>query len=291
VGFRRFGSVSQSIDIRAGTTAIKDQGRRGTCVACAATAVHEVVRADGVELSVEFLHWASKRRDGLPPLSEGTTLPAAKDALNQDGQPPEVRWPYDDTRDQWAATYQPPVAAMDDAERCRLNGGEMLSPTAAAIRDAIDRGRPVVVGIRLYATWYAVGPDGRIAMPAVGSRDLGGHAVLVLGYRGDELIVQNSWGYDWGADGSAYVPNDYVDRFALRHTFASFKAQSGVSPFQLEEWLGHARLDTTSIYVHMAKQNARKVMEATSLRHAHCLPTDGHRECCVSVNLNSIMLP
>lgn len=52
---------------------------------------------------------------------------------------------------------------------------------------------------------------------------------------------------------------------SLRHTFASFKAQSGVSPFQLKEWLGHARLDTTSIYVHMAKQNAKKVMEATSL--------------------------
>jgi integrase/recombinase XerC len=52
---------------------------------------------------------------------------------------------------------------------------------------------------------------------------------------------------------------------SLRHTFASYKAQSGVSPFQLKEWLGHARLDTTSIYVHMAKQNAKKVMEATSL--------------------------
>ncbi len=52
---------------------------------------------------------------------------------------------------------------------------------------------------------------------------------------------------------------------SLRHTFASSKAQSGVSPFQLKEWLGHARLDTTSIYVHMAKQNAKKVMEATSL--------------------------
>lgn len=52
---------------------------------------------------------------------------------------------------------------------------------------------------------------------------------------------------------------------SLRHTFASYKAQSGVSPFQLKEWLGHARLDTTSIYVHMAIQNAKKVMEATSL--------------------------
>lgn len=57
----------------------------------------------------------------------------------------------------------------------------------------------------------------------------------------------------------------HITPHSLRHTFASYKAQSGVSPFQLKEWLGHARLDTTSIYVHMARQNAKKVMEATSL--------------------------
>ncbi len=56
-----------------------------------------------------------------------------------------------------------------------------------------------------------------------------------------------------------------VTPHSLRHTFASAKAQSGVSLFQLKEWLGHARLDTTSIYVHLAHQNAKKVMEATSL--------------------------
>jgi len=35
--------------------------------------------------------------------------------------------------------------------------------------------------------------------------------------------------------------------------------------FQLKEWLGHANLNTTQIYVHMGRQNAKKVMEATSL--------------------------
>jgi len=52
---------------------------------------------------------------------------------------------------------------------------------------------------------------------------------------------------------------------SLRHTFATAKAEKGVSPFQLQQWLGHANLNTTQIYVHMGRQNARKVMEATSL--------------------------
>ena len=51
----------------------------------------------------------------------------------------------------------------------------------------------------------------------------------------------------------------------LRHTFATYKAERGVSPFQLQQWLGHANLNTTQSYVHLGKQNAKKVMEQTSL--------------------------
>jgi site-specific recombinase XerD len=34
----------------------------------------------------------------------------------------------------------------------------------------------------------------------------------------------------------------------LRHTFATCKAEKGVSAFQLQQWLGHANLNTTQIY-------------------------------------------
>jgi integrase/recombinase XerC len=51
----------------------------------------------------------------------------------------------------------------------------------------------------------------------------------------------------------------------LRHTFATYKAEKGVSPFQLQQWLGHANLNTTQIYVHLGRQNAKKIMEQTSL--------------------------
>ncbi len=52
---------------------------------------------------------------------------------------------------------------------------------------------------------------------------------------------------------------------SLRHTFASHKARQGVSAFMLRDILGHRKLDTTQIYVHLAKQDTKKVMEATSL--------------------------
>jgi integrase/recombinase XerC len=52
---------------------------------------------------------------------------------------------------------------------------------------------------------------------------------------------------------------------SLRHTFATRKAQMEVSPYDLKELLGHAKLDTTMIYVHMARADRHKLMEATSL--------------------------
>jgi integrase/recombinase XerD len=53
---------------------------------------------------------------------------------------------------------------------------------------------------------------------------------------------------------------------SLRHTFASCKAEHGVSAFQLQQWLGQASVTTSQIYVHMTRnQNSHKLMQETSL--------------------------
>jgi hypothetical protein len=207
--------LNGTLDLRDRQSPIKDQGRRGTCVACAATAGHEALRGEGIDLSAEFLHWAAKRRDGLPATADGTTLAAAADALAQDGQPPEELWPYDETRDQRAVGYAPPGDCTAIALARRLAGGADLTPSAVAVRHALARDQAVVLGIRLHATWFQLPPDGRVGMPAAGARDFGGHAVLVVGYDADALIVRNSWGPDWGLDGYAYLPDAYVDAFGV----------------------------------------------------------------------------
>ena len=49
------------------------------------------------------------------------------------------------------------------------------------------------------------------------------------------------------------------------HRKLGYKAEKGVSALQLQQWLGHANLNTTQIYVHLGKQNARKIMQDTSI--------------------------
>lgn len=174
-----------------------------------------MIRSEGIELSIEFLHWASKQHDKLPRQSQGTTLVAAKEALDLDGQALESSWPYDDTRDQRSVAYAPPMSAVTEAQLRKLNCGRVVIPRATAVHDALGLGSPVVLGIWLHTTWFNLGADGRIAMPPIGSRDLGGHAVTVVGFRPDEFIIQNSWGIGWGIEGFAYLPSDYVNQFGI----------------------------------------------------------------------------
>ena len=56
-----------------------------------------------------------------------------------------------------------------------------------------------------------------------------------------------------------------VSPHSFRHTFATMKAEHGISPYKLRARLGHARLDTARIDVHLAEANGQKRMEATSL--------------------------
>lgn len=91
---------------------------------------------------------------------------------------------------------------------------------------------------------------------------------------GDDHLFLNRYGEPIGERGVRKLVTRYrvgakitkkASCHSLRHTFATYKAEKGVSPFQLKEWLGHANLNTTQIYVHMAKGNSKKVMGATSL--------------------------
>ena len=181
-----------------------------------------MLRAEGVELCTEFLHWAAKQRDPFGQSAEGTTLDAAAGTLRDLGQPPEECWPYDPGRDQISAGYAPPPKACEMARARRLDGGRALATTTTALRIALDSGEAVLLGVRLYKTWFTPTPDGRIAIPRQGDRLLGGHAVLLVGYvegegeGGGYFLVRNSWGADWAAGGYGFLPYAYVEAHGLQ---------------------------------------------------------------------------
>jgi len=52
---------------------------------------------------------------------------------------------------------------------------------------------------------------------------------------------------------------------SLRHTCATHKAAKGFTPRQIQDLLGHEKVETSFISVHLATTDARKLMEQTSL--------------------------
>ncbi len=210
----------EQVDLRHLLPAIKDQGARGTCLAFAVTAAHEVARLVNTstieDLSEEALYWCCKQVDDNT--LSGTTFYSAATALRKWGQPPEEIWPYDDNRDETSPTYVSPPGALDP-QFCHIASLDKTEVDVESIKSHLASGDAVALGILLAETFFTP-VDGHIAMPQPGADLLGGHAILIVGYIDSHagvdsayFIVRNSWGADWGDNGYGYLPLEYIERY------------------------------------------------------------------------------
>ena len=198
-----------SADMRALLPPVRDQGQRGTCVAFAVTAAHEVARAAGAavaeDLSEEALFWGCKLIDGN--WAWGTRFESAAAALAATGQPLEAIWPYEPRR-LAGIPYNPPGARSNDWHTSGIGPAPL---DLASVRLEIDAGRPVVLGLIVFDSLYFPSAAGRIDAPAAGSPSRGRHAVLAVGHDVDALLIRNSWGQSWGLGGYAWLSNGYAE--------------------------------------------------------------------------------
>ena len=198
-------ATSDLIDLRETIGPAGDQGRRGTCVAFAVTALHAAA-AGGlrVSLSEEYLFWGAKQRDGRA--GDGTTYEAAAQALGDDGQCLSELWPYDDTQSHQVAGYGPPSGAASDAKNRRATCAE-VGTDVSEVRALLDAGAPVAIGIPIWADFETTDGAGVVALPAGFGQLPLEHAVAIVGHdpgRG-AVLVRNSWGTAWGDDGHAWI--------------------------------------------------------------------------------------
>lgn len=204
---------------------IKDQGQRGTCVAFAATAGHEYLRKDNIDLSEEFLYWGCKQIDGIVD-DNGTTLSSAIISLKKDGQAYETDWPYNSQRLITAQTYNPPRAALQNALNNKITYGVQTPINVESVKERLKENYAVIVGVILFEEFF--NPiKGFISLPQNESNNYGGHAILIAGWEDSfcngVFIIRNSWGLSWGLNGYAYLPYDYFLKFTL--DVRSFKHQ------------------------------------------------------------------
>jgi len=218
------------IDLRMKGWPVRNQGKRGTCVAFASAACAEVrtgVPARGApsDLSEQFLYWSIKTNTSDPnPNKDGTYLEFARDALASDGICRENLWQYSQTpvpgNISQATKGKPSKAAI------RAAGGNLHTAAsyqvfnrpgagAGAVLAGLRRGHPVAVSLPVFsdpavpngATNWTTGSGwafGRVLDPPPTATVSDGHAVCIVGFepdrsepKGGYFVFRNSWDVAW----------------------------------------------------------------------------------------------
>ena len=82
------------------------------------------------------------------------------------------------------------------------------------MKSCLAEGYPFVFGFTVYESFEseAVAKSGKLNMPKKGEAQVGGHAVMAVGYSDSSkrFIVRNSWGTSWGLNGYFTMPFDYL---------------------------------------------------------------------------------
>lgn len=196
-------------DLRAAFGPVRNQHLRNTCMAFAGSDAHAAARQDLSPLSCEYAHYHAIRRKGSTDPESGVSLPVMAATLDHDGQPLESGWPYLKALPADLALWIPP-AALGAIHR---RGSTAIAGTVAEILARLDADRPVVVTMRISASFWAPDADavigGNAAEPTVGI-----HALIAVGHgmrSGTRLVlVRNSWGPGWAAQGYGWLTEDYL---------------------------------------------------------------------------------
>jgi GNAT superfamily N-acetyltransferase len=90
--------------------------------------------------------------------------------------------------------------------------------------------RRTSVGIPFYPSGFRAS-DGRLVLPAPCEPEVGGHCVGLSGWDegGEVLTFMNTWGPDWGDEGSGSLTREYLETL-MREAWIYFDARLGPTP-------------------------------------------------------------
>ena len=228
---------------------ILDQRADGACTGFALAAVIQYHRAakglKSVEVSPRMIYEMARRYDQWPGESyDGSSARGAMKGWMAHGVCSRRAWP-----DHF---HGPQHLTEDRAIEGRLvPGGAYYRVIHRNVRDmhaALADVGIVYASLMVHEGW--LDPSGRThrvdshwRLPVIErkGRAESGHAIAFVGYSDEGLIVQNSWGENWGEGGFALLPyEDY-----LIHATDVWVAQVGV-PVSVDLWLRENAADTTA---------------------------------------------
>jgi len=200
------------IDLREKCSPVVDQGQLGSCTANAIVSglrefmlINNDSRKPFERLSRLFLYWWERYSEGTIDKDSGASLRDGMKVLKQKGVCLEVSWPYDITTFENSPTQNEIIEANDYV----ISGYQRIL-SINEIKHALLLNHILVFGMTVYQSFESVGNDGIVPIPKAEEKQLGGHALSIVGYddniNNGSFIVRNSWGETWGDSGYCYMP-------------------------------------------------------------------------------------
>lgn len=182
---------------------VKNQGAVGSCVAHALSSIIEYYNTtqcgDPTEMSVGYIYGNRTTSNHKTP---GMIVRDALEVARNYGDVPRHDFPYNVETPSAIDLYQANADRLYDVGRpsrisryCRVN-------TVSAAKQALMSGAPLLMAMEWYSDMKV--EDGILTTEFVGNE--GGHCMFIYGWNETGWKVQNSWGKNWGVNGTFILP-------------------------------------------------------------------------------------
>jgi len=221
-------ALPPKVDLRAQCPIVYDQGQLGSCTANAIGAALQFNQMKQGEKSFIpsrlFIYYNERVMENSVSEDAGAMIRDGIKSVAQLGAPAEVPdWPYDIKR----FRDKPSATAYTQEKKYQAVLYQRVTQTLDQLKGCLASGFPFVFGISVYESFEsaAVAKTGTVPMPKPTEKNLGGHAILAVGYddKSKRFIIRNSWGTDWGVNGYFTLPYAYLLNSDLSDDFWTIK--------------------------------------------------------------------
>jgi C1A family cysteine protease len=208
-------TLPSSVDLRPLCPPVYNQGQLGSCTA---NAIAGAIQFDQLKQKVVtpfnpsrlFIYYNERVMENTVASDSGAMIRDGIKSVAQQGVPPESMWSYDESMFATA----PSADAVAAAQTHLVTAYHSVAQDLIDMKTCLAAGFPFVFGFSVYADFESdqVATTGILGLPGHNESQLGGHAVLCVGYNDEtqRFIVRNSWGNSWGQQGYFEMPYDYL---------------------------------------------------------------------------------
>jgi len=215
--------LPSKVDLSKACPPVYNQGQLGSCTA---NAIGAALQFDQIKQKLStfmpsrlFIYYNERAIEGTINSDSGAMIRDGIKSVGKQGVCPEPLWPYAIAK----FRSKPSASCYKAAAAHQALSYQRVARSLSQMKGCLASGYPFVFGFTVYESFESAGvaKTGHAPMPSAGDKEIGGHAVLAVGYDDGKqwFIVRNSWGTGWGMKGYFTLPYAYLTEENLSDDF------------------------------------------------------------------------